>query len=65
MGRTDTVADDPSVADYRATSPRWRSGRKMIMDGSYTIFPSILYLPRRSSISRTQTSGSYFTWRSI
>ena len=34
-------------------------------DGSYTIFPSILYLPRRSSISRTQTSGSYFTWRSI
>ena len=34
-------------------------------DGSYTIFPSILYFPRRSSISRTQTSGSYFTWRSI
>ena len=27
MGHADTVAHDPSVADYRATSPRWRAGR--------------------------------------
>jgi hypothetical protein len=27
MGRTDAVAHDPSVADYRATSPRLRAGR--------------------------------------
>jgi hypothetical protein len=26
----DAAAHDPSVADYRDTSPRWRSGRKMI-----------------------------------
>ena len=30
MSRTDVVAHDPSVADYRATSPRWRAGRSMI-----------------------------------
>ena len=30
MGRTDAVAPDPSVADYRATSPRNRAGRNMI-----------------------------------
>ena len=30
MGRTDAVAHDPSVADYRATSPRFRAGRNMI-----------------------------------
>jgi hypothetical protein len=40
MGRTDTMAHDPSVADRalshevrkrrRATSPRWRAGRNMI-----------------------------------
>ena len=29
MGCTDTAAYDPSVADYRATSPRWRAGRNM------------------------------------
>ena len=29
MGHADTVAHDPSVADYRATSPRWRAGRNM------------------------------------
>jgi hypothetical protein len=26
MGHTDTVAHDPSVADYRATSPRYAQG---------------------------------------
>jgi len=26
MGRTDVVAYDPSVADYRATSPRFAQG---------------------------------------
>ena len=26
MGRTDAVAHDPSVADYRATSPRFAQG---------------------------------------
>ncbi|CAN5597175.1 hypothetical protein BH10PSE6_BH10PSE6_17690 [soil metagenome] len=26
MGRTDAVAYDPSVADYRATSPRFAQG---------------------------------------
>ncbi|CAN5659595.1 hypothetical protein BH10PSE6_BH10PSE6_22640 [soil metagenome] len=30
MGSTDIVAHDPSVAGYRATSPRWRAGRNMI-----------------------------------
>jgi len=30
MGRTNAAAYDPSVADYRATSPRWRAGRNMI-----------------------------------
>ena len=29
MGHADTVAHDPSVADYCATSPRWRAGRNM------------------------------------
>ncbi|CAN5243655.1 hypothetical protein BH10PSE6_BH10PSE6_50460 [soil metagenome] len=33
MGRTNTVAHDPSVADYRATSPRWRAGRNMKASG--------------------------------
>jgi hypothetical protein len=27
---TSRVAHDPSVADYRATSPRWRAGRNLI-----------------------------------
>ena len=27
---TSRVAHDPSVAGYRATSPRWRAGRNMI-----------------------------------
>ena len=30
MGHTDVVAHDPSVADYRATSPRWCAGRNLI-----------------------------------
>jgi hypothetical protein len=30
MGRTDAVASDPSVADYRATSPRESAGRNLI-----------------------------------
>ena len=30
MSLTDAVAHDPSVADYRATSPRFRAGRNMI-----------------------------------
>jgi len=30
MGDNIGVAYDPSVADYRATSPRWRAGRNMI-----------------------------------
>jgi hypothetical protein len=30
MGRTDSVAHDPSVADYRATSPRKSAGRNMM-----------------------------------
>ncbi len=29
MGNTDAAAHDPSVADYRATSPRFRAGRTM------------------------------------
>ena len=29
MSPTDGVAYDPSVADYRATSPRWRAGRNL------------------------------------
>ena len=29
MGDNIGVAHDPSVADYRATSPRWRAGRNM------------------------------------
>jgi hypothetical protein len=29
MGNTITAAHDPSVADYRATSPRLRAGRNM------------------------------------
>jgi hypothetical protein len=32
MGHTDAVAYDPSVADYRATSPRQRAGRKKKFD---------------------------------
>jgi len=28
MSRTDAVAHDPSVADYRATSPRYAQGGK-------------------------------------
>ena len=41
MGHSIGVAHDPSVADYRATSPRWRAGRNMIgscsqaRDGNY------------------------------
>jgi hypothetical protein len=30
MGYNIGAAYDPSVADYRATSPRWRAGRNMI-----------------------------------
>jgi len=30
MGHSHGAAYDPSVADYRATSPRLRAGRKMI-----------------------------------
>ena len=36
MGRGDAVAHDPSVADYRDTSPRWRAGRSMIKTRSTT-----------------------------
>jgi hypothetical protein len=32
MGDSIVAAHDPSVADYRATSPRWRAGRKMKFD---------------------------------
>ncbi len=34
MGRTDAVAHDPSVADYRATSPRCAQGGKHFVKGS-------------------------------
>jgi hypothetical protein len=30
MGDSIGAAHDPAVADYRATSPRWRAGRNMI-----------------------------------
>ncbi|CAN5542288.1 hypothetical protein BH10PSE6_BH10PSE6_13370 [soil metagenome] len=35
MGRTDGVAPDPSVADYRATSPRKCAGRSLTHFSSF------------------------------
>ena len=37
--RTGTAAHDPSVADYRDTSPRKRAGRKL---SDYATFPASL-----------------------
>jgi len=36
MSRTDPFASDPSVADYRATSPRFAQGGKLMGDSPYS-----------------------------
>ena len=40
MGCTDVVAHDPSVADYRATSPRCAQGGKRLSDVSVVLYAS-------------------------
>ena len=40
MGRSDTMAYDPSVADYRATSPRCAQGGIRLADSGLLVRPN-------------------------
>ena len=53
MGHRIGAAHDPSVAGYRATSPRWRAGRNMTQVIVITTLPTT-----RRSISARKASAA-------